>query len=150
VIDRIAYSAYGEATRTLRSDVNGDGLVNKDDYNGVIRSRLNTTIGSAGYVVEADLDRDGVTGSTAAGSRPWIMDQIHTYDLASNRLSRRDGRAGASWDALGAAGGAFESQSIVSGNCGAHQGTSFPPGAWVATQGGMAGTPFPAAVCSRR
>jgi RHS repeat-associated protein len=59
VIDRIAYSAYGEATRTLRSDVNGDGFVNKDDYNGVIRSRLNTTIGSAGYVVEADLDRDG-------------------------------------------------------------------------------------------
>jgi RHS repeat-associated protein len=39
--------------------VNGDGFVNKDDYNGVIRSRLNTTIGSAGYVVEADLDRDG-------------------------------------------------------------------------------------------
>jgi RHS repeat-associated protein len=59
VIDRIAYSAYGEATRTLRSDVNGDGFVNKDDYNGVIRSRLNTTIGSEGYVVEADLDRDG-------------------------------------------------------------------------------------------
>jgi hypothetical protein len=48
VIDRIAYSAYGEATRTLRSDVNGDGFVNKDDYNGVIRSRLNTTIGSSG------------------------------------------------------------------------------------------------------
>jgi hypothetical protein len=40
VIDRIAYSAYGEATRTLRSDVNGDGFVDKDDYNGVIRSRL--------------------------------------------------------------------------------------------------------------
>jgi len=59
VIDRIAYSPYGEATRTLRSDVNGDGFVNKDDYNGVIRSRLNTTIGSSGYVVEADLDRDG-------------------------------------------------------------------------------------------
>jgi RHS repeat-associated protein len=59
VIDRIAYSAYGEAARTLRSDVNGDGFVNKDDYNGVIRSRPNTTIGSAGYVVEADLDRDG-------------------------------------------------------------------------------------------
>ena len=46
-------------SRTLRSDVNGDGFVNKDDYNGVIRSRLNTTIGSSGYVVEADLDRDG-------------------------------------------------------------------------------------------
>jgi RHS repeat-associated protein len=60
VIDRIAYSAYGEATRTLRSDVNGDGFVNKDDYNGVIRGRLNTTIGSSGYVVEADLDRNGV------------------------------------------------------------------------------------------
>jgi len=93
---------------------------------------------------------DGVTGSTATGYRPAIVEQIHTYDLASNRLSKRDGRAGASWGALGAAGGAFESQSIVSGNCGAHQGTSFPPGAWVATQGGMAGTPFPAAVCSRR
>jgi hypothetical protein len=25
------------------------------------------------------------------------VDQIHTYDLASNRLSKRDGRAGASW-----------------------------------------------------
>jgi hypothetical protein len=119
VIDRIAYSAYGEATRTLRSDVNGDGLVNKDDYNGVIRSRLNTTIGSAGYVVEADLDRDGVTGSTAAGSRPWIMDQIHTYDLASNRLSRRVGRAGASWDALGAADGALESEFSLKKLCSA-------------------------------
>ena len=38
---------------------------------------------------------DGVTGSTAAGYRPAIVDQIHTYDLASNRLSKRDGRAGA-------------------------------------------------------
>ena len=28
---------------------------------------------------------DGVTGSTAAGYRPAIVDQIHTYDLASNR-----------------------------------------------------------------
>ena len=37
---------------------------------------------------------DGVTGSTAAGYRPAIVDQIHTYDLASNRLSKRDGRAG--------------------------------------------------------
>jgi hypothetical protein len=38
-----------------------------------------------------------VTGSTAAGYRPAIVDQIHIYDLASNRLSKRDGRAGASW-----------------------------------------------------
>jgi len=38
---------------------------------------------------------DGATGSTAAGYRPAIVDQIHTYDLASNRLSKRDGRAGA-------------------------------------------------------
>ena len=38
-----------------------------------------------------------MTGSTAAGYRPAIVDQIHTYDLASNRLSKRDGRAGASW-----------------------------------------------------
>jgi YD repeat-containing protein len=51
-------------------------------------------IGSADYAVEADLDRDVVTGSTAAGYRPAIVDQIHTYDLASNRLSKRDGRAG--------------------------------------------------------
>ena len=36
-----------------------------------------------------------MTGSTAAGYRPAIVDQIHTYDLASNRLSKRDGRAGA-------------------------------------------------------
>jgi hypothetical protein len=31
-------------------------------------------IGSADYAVEADLDRDGVTGSTAAGYRPAIVD----------------------------------------------------------------------------
>jgi len=37
VIDRIAYTPYGESTRTLRSDVNGDGMVNKDDYDGVIQ-----------------------------------------------------------------------------------------------------------------
>lgn len=36
---------------------------------------------------------DGVTGSTAAGYRPAIVDQLHTYDLASNRLSKRDGRS---------------------------------------------------------
>ena len=59
VIDRIAYSPYGEATRTLRSDVNGDGFVNKDDYAGIIKPRTGATIGTASYVVEADLDRDG-------------------------------------------------------------------------------------------
>ncbi len=59
MIDRIAYSPYGEATRTLRSDVNGDGFVNKDDYAGIIKPRTGATIGTAAYVVEADLDRDG-------------------------------------------------------------------------------------------
>jgi RHS repeat-associated protein len=59
VIDRIAYSPYGEATRTLRSDVNGDGFVNKDDYAGIIKPRTGATIGTTAYVVEADLDRDG-------------------------------------------------------------------------------------------
>jgi RHS repeat-associated protein len=59
VIDRIAYSPYGEATRTLRSDVNGDGFVNKDDYAGIIKPRTGAAIGTATYVVEADLDRDG-------------------------------------------------------------------------------------------
>ena len=59
VIDRIAYSPYGEATRTLRSDVNGDGFVNKDDYAGIIKPRTGAAIGTAAYVVEADLDRDG-------------------------------------------------------------------------------------------
>jgi RHS repeat-associated protein len=60
VIDRIAYSPYGEATRTLRSDVNGDGFVNQSDYTGVIKPRIGATIGTANYVVEADLDRNGV------------------------------------------------------------------------------------------
>ena len=57
--DRIAYSPYGEATRTLRSDVNGDGFVNQSDYSGIIKPRTGATIGTATYVVEADLDRDG-------------------------------------------------------------------------------------------
>jgi RHS repeat-associated protein len=60
VIDRIAYSPYGEATRTLRSDVNGDGFVNQSDYSGVIKPRIGATIGTANYIVEADLDRNGV------------------------------------------------------------------------------------------
>ena len=59
VIDRIAYSPYGEATRTLRSDVNGDGFVNQSDYTGVIRPRNGAAIGTAAYLVEADLDRNG-------------------------------------------------------------------------------------------
>jgi RHS repeat-associated protein len=59
VIDRIAYTPYGEATRTLRSDVNGDGVVNKDDYNTIIQPLIGTSIGDPAYVVEADLDRDG-------------------------------------------------------------------------------------------
>jgi RHS repeat-associated protein len=58
--DRIAYSPYGEATRTLRSDVNGDGFVNQSDYTGIIRPRNGATIGTANYIVEADLDRNGV------------------------------------------------------------------------------------------
>ena len=58
--DRIAYSPYGEATRTLRSDVNGDGFANQSDYSGVIRPRNGAAIGTATYVVEADLDRNGV------------------------------------------------------------------------------------------
>jgi RHS repeat-associated protein len=60
VIDRIAYSPYGEATRTLRLDVNGDGFVNKDDYAGIIKPRTGATNGTATYIVEADLDRNGV------------------------------------------------------------------------------------------
>jgi hypothetical protein len=48
VIDRIAHSPYGEATRTLRSDVNGDGFVNQSDYAGIIRPRIGATIGTAG------------------------------------------------------------------------------------------------------
>jgi len=60
VIDRIAYSPYGEATRTLRSDVNGDGFVNQSDYSGIIKPRTGAAIGTAAYVVEADLDRNGV------------------------------------------------------------------------------------------
>ena len=60
MIDRIAYSPYGEATRTLRSDVNGDGFVNRSDYTGIIRPRIGAAIGTANYIVEADLDRNGV------------------------------------------------------------------------------------------
>ena len=60
MIDRIAYSPYGEATRTLRSDVNGDGFVNQSDHTGIIRPRNGAAIGTAAYVVEADLDRNGV------------------------------------------------------------------------------------------
>ena len=51
MIDRIAYSAHGEATRTLRSDVNGDGFVDKDDYNGVIRINSVATEQGAGSVL---------------------------------------------------------------------------------------------------
>jgi RHS repeat-associated protein len=58
VIDRIAYSPYGEATRTLRSDVNGDGAVNSDDYKAIY-NLIGTKIGASGYIAEADLDRDG-------------------------------------------------------------------------------------------
>ena len=47
MIDRIAYSPYGEATRTLRSDVNGDGFVNQSDHTGIIRPRNGATIGTA-------------------------------------------------------------------------------------------------------
>jgi hypothetical protein len=53
---------------------------------------------------------DGVTGITASRYRPAIPEQIYTCD-----------RAGASWDALGTADGALESQSVVAGNCAAHQ-----------------------------
>jgi RHS repeat-associated protein len=58
VIDRITYSPYGEATRTLRSDVNGDGAVNSDDYKAIY-NLIGTKIGASGYIAEADLDRDG-------------------------------------------------------------------------------------------
>jgi RHS repeat-associated protein len=38
----------------------GDGFVDNDDYNGVIRPRRGAAIGTAAYLVEADLDRNGV------------------------------------------------------------------------------------------
>ena len=63
MIDRIAYSPYGEATRTLRSDVSGDGFVNQSDHTGVIRPRTGATIGTAAYVVEAGLFSKGVRNS---------------------------------------------------------------------------------------
>ncbi len=65
VIDRIAYSPYGEATRTLRSDVNGDGFVNQSDYTGVIKPRIGATIGTAAYIVEADLAQAGIAHEVA-------------------------------------------------------------------------------------
>jgi RHS repeat-associated protein len=40
--------------------VNGDGFVNQSDYTGVIRPRNGAAIGTAAYIVEADLDRNGV------------------------------------------------------------------------------------------
>ena len=65
MIDRIAYSPYGEATRTLRSDVNGDGFVNQSDYSGVIRPRNGAAIGTAAYIVEADLAQAGIAHEVA-------------------------------------------------------------------------------------
>ncbi len=59
VIDRIAYTPYGEPTRRLRSDVDGNGVVDGGDYGDVIQQLIGTPITSPTYRVEADLDRNG-------------------------------------------------------------------------------------------
>jgi RHS repeat-associated protein len=59
VIDRIAYTPYGEPTRRLRSDVDGNGVVDSRDYEDVIQQLIGTPITSPTYRVEADLDRNG-------------------------------------------------------------------------------------------
>ncbi|MFN8816585.1 MAG: RHS repeat-associated core domain-containing protein [bacterium] len=59
VIDRIAYTPYGESTRRLRSDVDGNGVVDGGDYGDVIQPLIGTPITSPTYRVEADLDRNG-------------------------------------------------------------------------------------------
>ncbi|MCE2654236.1 MAG: hypothetical protein LW650_12505, partial [Planctomycetaceae bacterium] len=40
VIDRIAYTPYGEPTRRLRSDVDGNGVVDSRDYEDVIQQLI--------------------------------------------------------------------------------------------------------------
>ena len=47
MIDRIAYSPYGEATRTLRWDVNRDGVVNQSEHIGIISPRNGAAIVTA-------------------------------------------------------------------------------------------------------
>ena len=83
MIDRIAYSPYGEATRTLRSDVNGDGFVNQSDHTGIIRPRNGAAIGTATYVVEADLDCNGRSQTLT----PFTITRLPATRIITTRLA---------------------------------------------------------------
>jgi len=71
VIERVSYSAYGEARHHVVGDVDGDGGFGNSDYSD-IASRYDAKIGEIDYASAADLDRDGtidaIDMSIATGS----------------------------------------------------------------------------------
>ena len=59
LVERVRHLSYGGTIRTPRGDVNGDGMCDIIDEN-VTYTKLGTTIGSANYTPDMDLDRSGV------------------------------------------------------------------------------------------
>ena len=58
LVERVTYDAYGQARHHYRSDIDGDGDVDRADATALSNS-LNKSIGDAAYNVDADIDRSG-------------------------------------------------------------------------------------------
>lgn len=73
LVERVRYSAYGEARHGWRGDVNGDGATTLADRNA-IGSRIGDTLGDPNedYAPDCDLDRSGTIDWTDYNM--WIAD----------------------------------------------------------------------------
>ncbi|MCC6910301.1 MAG: hypothetical protein IT430_20395 [Phycisphaerales bacterium] len=65
VVERNTYEAYGKARHHFGGDVNNDGAASAADKNAILATMGsgNNSIGQGGYMVEQDLNRDGVIDS---------------------------------------------------------------------------------------
>lgn len=71
LVERVSYTAYGEARHSWRGDINGDGATTLTDRN-FIGSRLGDSIGNADYDPDCDMDRSGTIDMTDYNM--WIAD----------------------------------------------------------------------------
>lgn len=66
VIERVTYSAYGEAGHHREGDIDGNGSTDSADL-GLLNAAYGTSIGGSGYNPDADLDRNGTVNGGDTG-----------------------------------------------------------------------------------
>jgi RHS repeat-associated protein len=106
VHERTRYTPYGEARHSWGNDVDSDGDADSADRSAITSITVGTTIGSAGYRAECDLDRNGKI--EVADATKWDNMGGATSALASGMVSdAKDPYAGSPENAIGYAGYLF-------------------------------------------